>query len=455
MLGKQIFVTLRNLLFTVIFGVSKAGFSPKGSRARSDENEAYYSKIHRPDDAWSSSARLAILAQDLQETLQSWGAPPITVSGSFPTKSPGTSAYILAAREKTNSTNQYVFKVHPTGYYKLWEGVFNAPFGYYVEVGSQKRRFLPTEAVYLQLLSQCPRFPQLDSVYMHNDMTIIVMSAEAVVKRPERGHLCTENPLDHHFPSYSGDELIDGKTPRLTEIQVCKVATHILQALMYLMDMNMSHDDLSHRNYLVDENLNTTLIDLGFMHTAPSESGWKATFWIALLATEFLISPEIAQKLQSSAATDTPTTAGVVIYVRHAHDIRTQHMWKFGALIYDLLHGYAPWELPHWDPEIGALRDFHLYEKTEKRIQYIRDRRWRMINEDLPIDDRLSQDCVDVLRAMLAKDVAKRPALRELVSFPWFQGHWADYPAETFRRPPYLPREPTQGRRRRYSEQRS
>lgn len=61
------------------------------------------------------------------------------------------------------------------------------------------------------------------------------------------------------------------------------------------------------------------------------------------------------------------------------------------------------------------------------------ERRDRVINEELPIDENLSQDCVDVLRAMFTKDPEKRPTLHGLASFPWFQGHWMNEGA--FRRP--------------------
>lgn len=46
------------------------------------------------------------------------------------------------------------------------------------------------------------------------------------------------------------------------------------------------------------------------------------------------------------------------------------------------------------------------------------------------------QDCVDVLRFMLAKDVRDHPkSVVELAGMPWFQGQYVDYPLETFERP--------------------
>ncbi|KAI1906758.1 hypothetical protein LOZ12_006128 [Ophidiomyces ophidiicola] len=362
----------------------------------------------------------------------------------------GTSSFILAARDKGNMRRQYALKLQYTGYRNEWKAYSNPIFCNYVELGSKLRRYIPVEAVILQLLSECPRFPRLDSVYMHGDFAIVAMSSEAVVKRPERETLITDYPMEHCFPSYCGEELFNAKSPRLTEIQVCKVASHLLQALVYLMDLNVAHDDLSHRNYVVDENLNLTLVDLGLCRTAAAETDWHVENWPAILASELLITPQIANFLNQSTE-PTPTRAARVVRIPYPHDLRKQILWKLGALIYDLLHGYAPWEQPEWDPEVGVLRSFHEYKRTEKSVLYIRERRQRMVFEDLAIDPGLSQDCIDVLRALLAREEADRPTFREVVSFPWFQGHWADYPAAYFQRPPFLLREASPGVPR-YSE---
>ncbi|KAL2011396.1 hypothetical protein VTN00DRAFT_4114 [Thermoascus crustaceus] len=115
---------------------------------------------------------------------------------------------------------------------------------------------------------------------------------------------------------------------------------------------------------------------------------------------------------------------------------RVLNLWKFGVLIYELLHGYSPWEEPEWDGRIGGLHKWtkNLQRSGRMSERKVRERRDRIINEELPIDENLSQDCVDVLRAMLTKNIEKRPTLRQLASFPWFQGHWVD--RGPFSRPP-------------------
>lgn len=106
------------------------------------------------------------------------------------------------------------------------------------------------------------------------------------------------------------------------------------------------------------------------------------------------------------------------------HDTRVLNLWKFGVLIYELLHGYSPWEEPEWDGRIGGLRKRakNLQRSGRMSERKVRERRDRTINEELPIDENLSQDCVDVLRAMLTKDIERRPTLHQLVSFRGFRG---------------------------------
>ena len=82
---------------------------------------------------------------------------------------------------------------------------------------------------------------------------------------PKVGHGAGGAPEDlekicYSFPSCTGSYLIHNQEPMLNEIQVCKVESHLLQAIMYLMDVNMIHDDLRPRNYIVDEYLNVRML---------------------------------------------------------------------------------------------------------------------------------------------------------------------------------------------------
>jgi serine/threonine protein kinase len=121
------------------------------------------------------------------------------------------------------------------------------------------------------------------------------------------------------------------------------------------------------------------------------------------------------------------------------HDPRAFEQWKFACIVFELLHGYAPWEPPEYYDLIGELYDFHKnmgYKNDdgvdigEAGLEIVLERRDAIINTEVRIDEGMSQDCVDALRAMLARDPAKRPDpthLEELASFPWFQGQWVDH----------------------------
>lgn len=125
-------------------------------------------------------------------------------------------------------------------------------------------RYVLREAILLRLLSESDRFPTLDSVYVHEHFQVMVMSADSIDDDPLRSSLGSvlEYPTKHKFPGYPGTNLMQRrrKATKLNEMEVCKVASQLLESLMYLMDMNIVHDDLSHRNYLVDEELNVSML---------------------------------------------------------------------------------------------------------------------------------------------------------------------------------------------------
>ncbi|KAK2767048.1 hypothetical protein FQN54_006366 [Arachnomyces sp. PD_36] len=318
-------------------------------------------------------------------------------------------------------------------------------------------RYLPREAVLLRLLSGSDRFPKVHSAYVHDQFQVIVMSADSLDPDPIRDSLGSimSYPTQLKFPGYPGTNLMQRrrKGTKLKEIEVCKVASQLLEALMYLMDMNIIHDDLSHRNYLVDSELNTQLIDLGLVKLALQEKDFREDYWTFIEPQEYQMSPELAIEMskdywrQKEEATD---VTFLQVDVLLPHDSRHAMIWKFGVLIYDLLHGYSPWEDSD-DLEVVPLRTHPLTKASmypgyfpsdmtgpgpKDRVpsrQDILDRRHRIINKELQIAEHLTQDCVDVLRSMLDKDPTKRPSLRDLCSYPWFQGHWVDQ--GPFRRP--------------------
>lgn len=144
-----------------------------------------------------------------------------------------------------------------------------------------------------------------------------------------------------------------------------------------------------------------------------------------IAALEDRITPELSAWLLDEAP-----DAGVNEQLGfHVRDVRDEPLWRIGVMMFQLLHGYLPWDSP--DPTAPAINfswsDLDPAERT-RHIEYRDDRRRRLINEPVSISEAipLTQDCVDVLEAMLANDVEERPSIEELVAFPWFQGSYLD-----------------------------
>jgi serine/threonine protein kinase len=99
-------------------------------------------------------------------------------------------------------------------------------------------------------------------------------------------------------------------------------------------------------------------------------------------------------------------------------------------MIYGILHGFWPWNEP---PKDGGPHPDLLSSRVFTDPQQVLNRRNRILNAPLPIDENLPQDCKDVLQAMFSKNPEDRPTLAELEGYPWFS-QWAQE-AQFFERP--------------------
>lgn len=114
---------------------------------------------------------------------------------------------------------------------------------------------------------------------------------------------------------------------------------------------------------------------------------------------------------------------------RDRHDIRQVILWKFGVLLFGILHGYWPWD----DQRQGHKNLLH-FGSSEREILRVIERRARIMNDPLIMNDNLSQDCKDLLQDMLAPNPNDRPSLQTLASsYPWFL-QWT-YADRVWRRP--------------------
>ena len=158
--------------------------------------------------------------------------------------------------------------------------------------------------------------------------------------------------------------------------------------------------------------------------------GFIKLHWPHINALEHLMTPELAIEMSKPWWKELEGRVDQVNVIL-PHNALNEHMWTFAALTYEILHGFAPWD--SLDPRLLPVDD-------PRRDEYpglwgiVYQRRDRLINQELPIDENLSQDCVDALRMMLIKRPMERPTLEELCSFPWFD-QWAYHTETLFIRP--------------------
>jgi serine/threonine protein kinase len=129
--------------------------------------------------------------------------------------------------------------------------------GLWKDPASGVSRFVPDEAVIMLFLGKSNRFPTIDSVYTDDAFVTIVMSSALDGDPCMNEEMYTQYNTKYHV--YSGASMVWEKETLLNEIEVCKIASQLVEALIYLRDMGMSHGDLSHRNYLLGENLDVSM----------------------------------------------------------------------------------------------------------------------------------------------------------------------------------------------------
>lgn len=161
---------------------------------------------------------------------------------------------VLAARGPTNQPleqqSQWALKLE----YYLTANKGGRPVAIRIHGVDSDYRYVPEEAVFMLFVKRDERFPVIDSVYVHDQCITSVMSSAYDGQTRDRGE--NINRINFRFyKSFNGETLTDKKQPKLSEIEVCKVASEFLGALMYLRDMGIVHDDVSLRNFVVKQNL--------------------------------------------------------------------------------------------------------------------------------------------------------------------------------------------------------
>lgn len=156
------------------------------------------------------------------------------------------------------------------------------------------------------------------------------------------------------------------------------------------------------------------IIDLGDVLFGLEDKDFMQKRCAYLPFQEYQMSPELAIHLAAACRENEGSWPAWVVF---PHDARHRALWKFGVLIYGILHGFWPWD----NPPRGGYYEPLLHYDGDTSDRRVNERRRRIINMALPIDENLSQDCKDVLRAMFRKNPVNRPSLAELQTFPWFR----------------------------------
>lgn len=286
------------------------------------------------------------------------------------------------------------------------------------------------EAIAMIYLNNSDRFPTVDSIYVHGLQWAMVMRACVDVFPEGRADIPNQESFlqPHHgilrydlpnFPPFSGIYLTNNDhNVVVSEMEGCKIASQFLQGLVQLADLRIAHGDISVNNYLVDQELNVKLIDLGVMSFSPTADGFRATHEVVLAYQEYQNRPEAAVehlKLDRLRALGGPAIVPKALFL--PNDRSDVSVWKYSTLVYGFLHGYWPWEKriisQNWHTHFNG-------EYEHRHYPEVKNRRKRMINEDVTIDETLSQDCQDMLQAALSRNIEDRPKLQEMASFPWF-----------------------------------
>ncbi|KAJ5497094.1 hypothetical protein N7463_009081 [Penicillium fimorum] len=394
-------------------------------------NQTSYGDFIRLSAEGRTTAKAVCLCPDLQERVQIYGFLGAGTYGvTFIARERGAAGASLGDLEQFAIKSQ----VSNTRYMEMKESNVSCMVAFREPTG--QKRYIPEEALLLMYLDDSNRFPHLNSVYTHGMLTAILMtpcvdpSYEALSTIDEshfdriksKGAIPRIRKRYPPFPAFDGSYLMSTtKEPQLGEIEGCKVASQLLQAMAELADMNVYHGDMSVTNYLVDQNLNVQLIDLGIYHFSLTNSGFTTKIDHFIPYHEYQMMPERAIELEKYDTWRDTCHDDVGIELAHLPiDLREICIWKYSTIVYGFLHGFWPWDEPEPVPRGMGWHERYNGPYNDPFYPTVKRRRKRMINEDVAISETLSQDCRDVLQTTLSRAKSDRPSLEELSSFPWF-----------------------------------
>ncbi|KPA80495.1 putative serine/threonine-protein kinase putativeprotein kinase [Leptomonas pyrrhocoris] len=223
---------------------------------------------------------------------------------------------------------------------------------------------------------------------------------------------------------------------RLAERQASRYTRHVAKALAHLHALGVAHRDLKLENVLVDEDGIAKLADFGWSRPVGSSVVHQGSAGV----TEELYSAErdeakqqttderqAAQRgisgVQQSGDANTRedgevegrrTVCGTLDYLSpemvsgQTHSYKTD-VWSLGVMLAEMLTGVPPF---YKDSTQQTLRAIRCESPNLCGASPSRDRNDQLV---------LSAGALSLIEAMLQKDPARRPTMREVLAHPWLQ----------------------------------
>ena len=186
-------------------------------------------------------------------------------------------------------------------------------------------------------------------------------------------------------------ERLEGATDFVQEAQAQRLACQVVSAVLYLHSVGIAHRDLKPGNVLCTaagaiERSSVKVADFGL--ASSFESGRAAVFQRVVGTTEYM-APELVAGMMASAKGEP-----------HAPYDETVDLWAVGCLIYELLSGRPPF-----------------YSVARRKQQQL------ILSAPLEFPPlafaNVSDDAIELMRRLLDRDPAGRPAGNELAGHGW------------------------------------
>ena len=170
---------------------------------------------------------------------------------------------------------------------------------------------------------------------------------------------------------------IDRTKPILPEDEIRQIMFMLIKGLAHIHKNGIVHRDLKSENCLIDKELNLRIIDFGLSKVASNRE-----FGNTMVGTRYYMAPEIFESCGDDKSYKEPVD-----------------MWSAGVIMYQLISGVFPFNLPELEQEIM------------KEDPPFFGSRW----------DDISLDTMDLLRSLLHKQPMLRITAQNALKHPYFK----------------------------------